>query len=239
MTIVYVVSRVVMACQYSLLYFYARRKNYAASNQFIIQVATLLVSAGMWIGSYFMDNNTAEKIARFGLWYGGILIEALATIAIWVWCKVTAFRHTHIAEQFATLTLLILGEGVIGLCGSLATKYSPSSWIVPMSSGWCWLRNSSCKRHYHGLSHNLPPLDPLVFQLSRTNPFQRSPSVCVDLHPLSLPRCAHPGPSGLQFAHALRQHLESHRFSWNRPADDGVISSILFIRRRRVLQTCP
>jgi len=61
-----------------------------------------------------MNNNDAEMIARFGLWYGGIFIEVLATVAIWVCCKVTTFRHTHIAERFAILTLLILGEGVMG-----------------------------------------------------------------------------------------------------------------------------
>ena len=77
-----------------------------------------------------MDNNTAEKIARFGLWSGRILIEALATIAIWVWCKVTAFRHTHIAEQFATLTLLILGEGVIGYAVALQQS-------IPQARGLC------------------------------------------------------------------------------------------------------
>ena len=106
-----------MILQYMLIYFYARRKSYPASNQFLFQICALLASAAMWLGSFFMEGenvNNAERIAKFGLWYGGIFIELMATILIWMRCRVTGFRHTHIAERFATLTLLILGEGVIG-----------------------------------------------------------------------------------------------------------------------------
>lgn len=106
-----------MALQYMLLYYYARIKNYPASNQFLAQIAGLLVSAGMWLGSYFMeadDVSDAVKIAKYALWYGGIFVELGSTILIWLRFRVTGFRHTHITERFATLTLLILGEGVIG-----------------------------------------------------------------------------------------------------------------------------
>jgi len=117
MTVIYIVSRVFMALQYCLLYFYAIRKEYPASKQFLIQIGALVISAAMWIASYFFeaeDASDALKIAKYGLWYGGILIELLATIVAWLSCRVTGFRRTHLNERFATLTLLILGEGVIG-----------------------------------------------------------------------------------------------------------------------------
>ena len=117
-----------MALQYCLLFFYAIHRQYPASKQFLIQVGALLVSAGLWIGSFFMeaeDASDAMKIAKYGLWYGGILIELLASIIAWLSCRVTGFRRTHLNERFATLTLLILGEGVIGYAIALQSSILP------------------------------------------------------------------------------------------------------------------
>jgi low temperature requirement protein LtrA len=103
--------------QYAMLYVYALQMSYPAKAQFLLQIGALLVSGGMWIGSYFLENdgaNNAMRIAKFGLWYGGLFFEFAANIIIWLCCRVTGFRRTHLNERFATLTLLILGEGVIG-----------------------------------------------------------------------------------------------------------------------------
>ena len=117
MTIMYIISRIFLCLQYLLLYYYARVKRYPAQNQFLIQISSLVISGGMWVGSYFLeseDSNDAMKIAKYGLWYGAIFIEMAAAILIWWTCRTTGFRRTHLTERFATLTLLILGEGVIG-----------------------------------------------------------------------------------------------------------------------------
>ena len=81
------------------------------------------------MGSYFLeseDSNDAEKIAKYALWYGGIFLEMGAAIFIWWTCRVTGFRRTHLTERFATLTLLILGEGVIGYAIALQASMTPS-----------------------------------------------------------------------------------------------------------------
>lgn len=133
MTLVYIISRVVLALQYLLLYHYARRKAYPASRQFLVQVASLLISGAMWLGSYFLegeDANEAMRIAKFGLWYGGIAIEFATSIVTWACCRVTGFRKTHLNERFATLTLLIIGEGVIGYAIALqGSKPFPSGYV--------------------------------------------------------------------------------------------------------------
>jgi len=129
MTLVYIISRGILALQYLLLYFYARRKAYPASNQFLLQIGALCTSGGMWLGSYFLEGDDATdamRIAKFGLWYGGIAIEFGMSYFAWLVCRVTGFRRTHLNERFATLTLLILGEGVIGyaiaLQGSMSSQ---------------------------------------------------------------------------------------------------------------------
>jgi low temperature requirement protein LtrA len=86
-----------------------------------------MISAGMWLGSCFMEGDgvtDASRIAKFGMWYGGIFVELIATILIWLRCRVTGFRNTHIKERFATLTLLILGEGIIGYALALQQSMS-------------------------------------------------------------------------------------------------------------------
>jgi hypothetical protein len=117
MTVMYIISRLIMILQYLLLYIYARTKHYPATNQFLVYLGALVISGAMWIGSYFCegeDSNDAMKIAKFGLWYGGIAFEMVSYLVAWMTCRVTGFRRTHLTERFATLTLLILGEGVIG-----------------------------------------------------------------------------------------------------------------------------
>jgi low temperature requirement protein LtrA len=118
----YIIRTVVLASQYLLLYYYARRKSYPAQRQFLCQVAALFISIGFWIGSYFLESsnpNEAMRIAKFGLWYGAIAIEMGSNIIILFCCRVTGFRRTHLTERFSTLTLLILGEGVIGFAITL------------------------------------------------------------------------------------------------------------------------
>jgi low temperature requirement protein LtrA len=117
MTVMYIISRLILILQYLLLWGYAKAKHYPASNQFVIYFLALLISAGMWVGSYFLegdDANYAMLIAKFGLWYGGMAIEMGSYLLAWMICRVTGFRRTHLSERFGTLTLLILGEGVIG-----------------------------------------------------------------------------------------------------------------------------
>jgi len=128
----YIISRGVLALQYLLLYFYARWKSYPAQNQFLFQIAAILFSGGMWVGSYFLeseDANGAMRIAKFGLWYGGLAIEMSSNIVIWCFCRITGFRRTHLSERFATLTLLILGEGVISYALALQGSNFPKGYF--------------------------------------------------------------------------------------------------------------
>lgn len=77
----------------------------------------------MWLGSLSMESSNATSgriYAKFGLWYGGILIEVLAPfVSMLCGCPVTGFQGSNLMERFSTLTLLILGEGVIGFAESL------------------------------------------------------------------------------------------------------------------------
>lgn len=50
-----------------------------------------------------------------------VVAEALAMIAVSCVWRVVSFRHTHLVERIGLLTLIIMGEGIIGLCTSVST----------------------------------------------------------------------------------------------------------------------
>jgi low temperature requirement protein LtrA len=123
MTIMYIISRFVLAAQYSLVYYYAYVQSHSKRKHLFFQIVSLCISGGMWIGSYFLEADNATnglRISKFALWYGGILIEIVAPfVSILFKRHVIGFQHTNLTERFSTLTLLILGEGVIGYAFTL------------------------------------------------------------------------------------------------------------------------
>jgi low temperature requirement protein LtrA len=141
MSIVYLISRFFLAAQYALVYYCARAKSYREREHLLFQIASLCISGAMWIGSLFMEgDNTTNglRICKFALWYGGILIEIIAPfVSMGFRCGVTGFQGSNLMERFSTLTLVILGEGVIGFALALqestytcfmAAALTPSCW---------------------------------------------------------------------------------------------------------------
>jgi low temperature requirement protein LtrA len=143
----YIISRFVLATQYLLIYYYAHVKSYTQRKHLFFQIASLCVSGGMWIGSYFLEADNATdgmRISKFALWYGGILIEIVAPFASMSFaCRVTGFQHSNLTERFSTLTLLILGEGVIGYAFTLQESTCTRFIAALMSSCWRnWIQYS-------------------------------------------------------------------------------------------------
>jgi low temperature requirement protein LtrA len=48
-------------------------------------------------------------------------VEAFAVIAISCIWRVVSFKHTHLVERVGLLTLIIMGEGIIGMTENVAT----------------------------------------------------------------------------------------------------------------------
>jgi low temperature requirement protein LtrA len=225
MTLVYIISRGILALQYVLLYFYARRKNYPAANQFLLQIAALIISGAMWLGSYFLEGEGASdamKIAKFGLWYGGIAIEFAASIVAWMCCRVTGFRRTHLTERLATLTLLILGEGVIGyaiaLQGSIFLQMikltrviggigfgAPAGCAVVMV---CLIIYLLWLLYFSTFDGDAQYSVPKAYSWVDLSCYQ----LILDLHALSVPRCSYPHSHSVQFAHDLCKRTECRQY---------------------------
>ena len=64
-----------------------------------------------------------------------VIVEALAIIAISCVWRVVSFRHTHLVERIGLLTLIIMGEGIIGLATSVSTILQNSTTVSKSAIG--------------------------------------------------------------------------------------------------------
>jgi low temperature requirement protein LtrA len=62
-------------------------------------------------------------------------VEALAIIAISCVWRVVSFKHTHLVERIGLLTLIIMGEGIIGLAESVSTILQNSTTVSRSAIG--------------------------------------------------------------------------------------------------------
>lgn len=122
-------SRVLLVIQYSVvavLVITVRRKD-------------LLLPLGLNILTYFVagtgyillvrsfptDKDPDPNNKMFILWYAIMIIEVLITVAISCFWRALSFKKTHLNERMELLTLIVIGEGIIGvtkLVGKLMGK---------------------------------------------------------------------------------------------------------------------
>jgi low temperature requirement protein LtrA len=67
--------------------------------------------------------------------YVVVIFEALAMVAISCVWRVVSFRHTHLVERIGLLTLIIMGEGIIGLATSVSTILQNSVYVSKQAIG--------------------------------------------------------------------------------------------------------
>ena len=116
LSIVLMVSRVVLICQYgSIIYWVRHHKKMVIP--LLIHVVALAIGAVICLGLTFAFTSTSSKRAYIG-WYVVVVLEAVIMfVSARIWNGV-GFKHTNINERCGLLTLIILGEGIIVLAKS-------------------------------------------------------------------------------------------------------------------------
>jgi low temperature requirement protein LtrA len=141
MALVLMASRLALTAQYAVVFWYVR--GYTKTKvPLASSMAVLFIASMLFLGTYFGfpgDFNTpatSDHHVYIG-WFVGVplyqrkwlinrryivvVVEALAMIAISCVWRVVSFRHTHLVERIGLLTLIIMGEGIIGLGTSVST----------------------------------------------------------------------------------------------------------------------
>ena len=119
LTLILMASRLVLAGQYFVAYWWT--KDYKKTRlPMLTHVGIMLTSAVIFLGvfwAFHLGNDTSVTIA----WYVVIAVEAAAVLLVSGRTRFLSFRRTALVERLGLLTLIILGEGVIGLCDSIKT----------------------------------------------------------------------------------------------------------------------
>ena len=126
LSIILMISRLVLATQYAWALIHLRSYKRAVL-PLLIHVVLLLITAGVFLGLCFMINidNTSRCLVG---WYITLGLESGAVLLLAGNWKFLSFRRTNVVERISLLTLIILGEGIIGLCGSVQKTGNDQNW---------------------------------------------------------------------------------------------------------------
>ena len=157
MSLILMASRLALCVQYGIVLWYVKdfQKTMVPLAGTIV---TLFISAMIFLGTYFgfphdkpqtsfpNESGSSTYIA----WYISptlimsfanidryvvVCVEAFSVIAISCVWRIVSFKHTHLVERIGLLTLIIMGEGIIGLSKSVATLLQHSKGVTGSDIG--------------------------------------------------------------------------------------------------------
>jgi low temperature requirement protein LtrA len=135
LSIILMVSRLALVVQNGIVLFYVR--NYQkVFVPLLSTMATLFISAMIFLGTFWgygLDNtgesfpNQEDSTHTYIAYYVIVCVEAAAVITISCVWRVVSFKRTHLVERIGLLTLIIMGEGIIGMTKSVSKILQNSS----------------------------------------------------------------------------------------------------------------
>ena len=118
LSLILMASRLILCAQYGIVSFWLRSYKKTLLPMFI-QMLVLFSSAMIFLGLYFSFGREFPGDNSLVGWYVTVGVEAAIVLLLSAKYKFLSFRKTCIVERLGLLTLIILGEGVIGLCGTI------------------------------------------------------------------------------------------------------------------------
>ena len=118
LSLIIMVSRLILAAQYAVVLLWLRNYKKARLPMMGL-VATEFITAMVSLGIFFAFRNGSGNAAGIG-WNFMLVFEGVGMMSISGRVGFLNFRRTAIVERLGLLTLIILGEGIIGLTESIA-----------------------------------------------------------------------------------------------------------------------
>lgn len=117
----YVVMRIALVAQWLR----AAAQDPAHRSACLTYVAAVTFAQALWIVSIFLDTSVPATIAIFAVLIG---IETLGPVLAETRRGGTPWHAHHIAERYGLLTIIALGEGVVGTVASLTAVVNSQGW---------------------------------------------------------------------------------------------------------------
>jgi low temperature requirement protein LtrA len=115
LTLILMASRFVIVLQYLQSLWFT--KNWKQTRLPMLVIAgTYFVAGFIYLGLFFtfQDNESGEN-HTYLVWYVLAFLETMIATGVSSYWRVISFKGTHLVERMSLLTLIILGEGVMGL----------------------------------------------------------------------------------------------------------------------------
>ncbi|KAK3302897.1 bacterial low temperature requirement A protein-domain-containing protein [Chaetomium strumarium] len=133
-----VLSRALFALQYLVVgVFVGRARRTDLYLPLFLNVLTYVVAAAVFAGliPLFPDDRaaTAEN-GIYSVWWIVMAAETLATVSISCIWRMLSFKKTHLVERMGLLTLIVIGEGAIGVTKTISRLMGKSG-LEPEASG--------------------------------------------------------------------------------------------------------
>ncbi|KAF2654065.1 hypothetical protein K491DRAFT_717475 [Lophiostoma macrostomum CBS 122681] len=112
-----VISRSLLTIQYAIVLFFTFRAKY--SKLYLPLALTMgmyaiaAVAFGAMIPAFVGEQPTNRRV--YVVWYITMFVEGAVVIAISSFWKMLSFKKTHLMERMSLLTLIVIGEGAIGV----------------------------------------------------------------------------------------------------------------------------
>ncbi|KAF2131089.1 hypothetical protein P153DRAFT_365692 [Dothidotthia symphoricarpi CBS 119687] len=113
---VLVLTRALLAVQYAVVLFYTTKARYTK----------LIIPLGIMVGIYticacsfgamtFAFTGTKKEKLVYLVWYITMAVEVVVVIAVSCFWRMLSFKKTHLMERMSLLTIIVIGEGAIGV----------------------------------------------------------------------------------------------------------------------------
>ncbi|KAH6616159.1 bacterial low temperature requirement A protein-domain-containing protein [Chaetomium sp. MPI-SDFR-AT-0129] len=114
-----VTSRVLFSIQYSVLLFFVARAGradlYIPLSLNVLTYVLATAAYGGLIGAFPDSKPVDEANGIYSVWWVVMALETIATIAVSCSWRMLSFKRTHLVERMGLLTLIVIGEGAIGV----------------------------------------------------------------------------------------------------------------------------
>ncbi|EPS41569.1 hypothetical protein H072_4591 [Dactylellina haptotyla CBS 200.50] len=121
-------SRFAIAMQYFIVWWTVRQ--YTKTKMPLLLMSILMaISMLLFLGLAFSFSPTSSAKGYVG-WYVILALEAMLVLGISLKWKVVSFEGTHLIQRMGLLTLIVMGEGIIGLCR--ATSLTNEGYFIYM-----------------------------------------------------------------------------------------------------------
>ncbi|KAF7195204.1 hypothetical protein HII31_03410 [Pseudocercospora fuligena] len=115
LTLVMMADRLILVAQYIQTIWFSRKYRRAAIPLIYI-VATYWTAAMVYLGLFFtFYHGRKDENHTYLTWYAIAITETAVVTFISSKWRIISFKHTHLVQRMSLLTLIILGEGIMGL----------------------------------------------------------------------------------------------------------------------------